>query len=117
MRRDVFQAIADPTRRDIVSLVAFNKLNLNAIAKNFDMSRPAISQHIKILEQCGLVSISQLGRERFCEVQPERLAQLSDWLAPFNPLFQKTEAPKPKPVSPPKKKEVLPGQSTQISMF
>jgi len=80
MRRDVFQAIADPTRREIINLIAFNSLNLNAIAENFDMSRPAISQHIKILTECGIVAIRQDGRERFCEVKFDRLSEVSKWI-------------------------------------
>jgi DNA-binding transcriptional ArsR family regulator len=83
MRRDVFQAIADPTRREIINLVAFNSLNLNAIAEKFDVSRPAISQHIKILTECGLIVIKQQGRERYCEARLGELAAVSDWLAPF----------------------------------
>ncbi len=72
-RRDVFQAIADPTRRQIISLVAQKSMNLNSIADNFDVSRSAISQHIKILTECGLVIISQQGRERYCEVKLDGL--------------------------------------------
>ena len=68
-RRDVFQAIADPTRREIINLVAYQSLNLNAIAENFDVSRPAISQHIKILTECGLIIIKKQGRERYCEAR------------------------------------------------
>jgi len=79
-RRDVFQAIADPTRRDIINLLARQSLNLNAIADNFDSSRPTISQHIKILEECGLIMITQLGRERFCEAQLEKLSEVSEWV-------------------------------------
>jgi DNA-binding transcriptional ArsR family regulator len=82
-RRDVFQAIADPTRRAIIGLIAKQSLNLNAIADNFDVSRPAISQHIKILAECGLILIKQQGRERYCEAQLEPLAEVADWLAPF----------------------------------
>jgi len=82
-RRDVFQAIADPTRRQIIGLVARQSLNLNAIADNFDVSRPAISQHIKILAECGLIIIRQQGRERYCEVQLEPLAEVADWIEPF----------------------------------
>ena len=74
-RRDVFQAIADPTRREIINLVAYQSLNLNAIAENFEVSRPAISQHIKILTECGLIIIRKQGRERYCEA---RLQQLSE---------------------------------------
>ncbi|AXY72679.1 ArsR family transcriptional regulator [Paraflavitalea soli] len=83
MRRDVFQAIADPTRREIINLVAYNSLNLNAIADNFNVSRPAISQHIKILTECGLIVIRQQGRERFCEARLQQLVAVSDWLEPF----------------------------------
>ncbi len=62
MRRDVFQAIADPTRRDIINLLAGSPMNLNTVADNFDISRPAISRHIKILTECGLLIINQQGR-------------------------------------------------------
>ncbi|MEO7983465.1 MAG: metalloregulator ArsR/SmtB family transcription factor, partial [Bacteroidota bacterium] len=67
MRRDVFQAIADPTRRQIINMISMQSLNLNAVAENFDISRPAISKHIKILTECGLIVIKQKGRERYCE--------------------------------------------------
>ena len=83
MRRDVFQAIADPTRRAIINLVAYQSLNLNAIAENFDVSRPAISQHIKILTECGLIVIKQNGRERYCEARLQQLQEVSDWIEPF----------------------------------
>jgi len=79
-RRDVFQAIADPTRRQIINLISQNSMNLNAIADNFDISRPAISQHIKILTECGIVVIRQQGRERFCEAKLETLREVSNWV-------------------------------------
>jgi DNA-binding transcriptional ArsR family regulator len=82
-RRDVFQAIADPTRRDIINLIAHNSMNLNSIAENFDVSRPAISQHIKILIECGLVIIRKQGRERFAEAALQPLSQVNDWIEPF----------------------------------
>ena len=82
-RRDVFQAIADPTRRDIINLIAHQSMNLNSIAGNFDMSRPAISQHIKILIECGLVTITKQGRERFAEATLQPLNLVTDWIAPF----------------------------------
>ena len=63
MRRDVFQAIADPTRREIIELLAGKQLTLNAVADNFTISRPAISKQIKILTECGLVTITRQGRE------------------------------------------------------
>ena len=80
MRRDVFQAIADPTRREIIQLVACHSLNLNAIAENFDMSRPAISQHIKILTECELILIKKKGRERYCEARLKPLSEVSEWV-------------------------------------
>jgi DNA-binding transcriptional ArsR family regulator len=80
MRRDVFQAIADPTRRAIIHLVARQSLNLNAVAENFDVSRPAISKHIKILAECGLIVVRQEGRERFCEARLQKLAEISQWV-------------------------------------
>src|SRR5882757_8843703 len=82
-RRDVFQAIADPTRREIIHLVANQALNLNAIAQNFDVSRPAISQHIKILAECGLIVVRKQGRERYCEARLQPLNAVSDWVEPF----------------------------------
>ena len=87
MRRDVFQAIADPTRREIINLIAQQSLNLNAIADNFEVSRPAISQHIKILTECGLIVIKKQGRERFCEVKLQPLNQVADWIEPFRILW------------------------------
>jgi DNA-binding transcriptional ArsR family regulator len=83
MRRDVFQAIADPTRRQIINMIARESLNLNAIADNFNVSRPAISKHIKILTECGLITIRQEGRERYCEANLKPLGQVSDWVEQF----------------------------------
>ena len=87
-RRDTFQAIADPTRRDILSMIATEPRNLNAIAENFEVSRPAISQHIKILAECGLIIIKQQGRERFCYMQVDKLKEVNDWLEPFRELWE-----------------------------
>jgi DNA-binding transcriptional ArsR family regulator len=86
-RRDVFQAIADPTRRQIINLIAYQSMNLNAIADNFDVSRPAISNHIKILNECGIISIEQIGRERYCKIQPANLREVADWVEPFRELW------------------------------
>lgn len=80
MRRDVFQAIADPTRRKILSLLAHKSLNLNSVAEKFHSSRPAISKHIKILTECGLITIKQQGRERFCEAKLQKLNEVSEWV-------------------------------------
>src|SRR5215217_2900446 len=83
MRRDVFQAIADPTRRKIINMIAQQSMNLNAVAENFDISRPAISKHIKILTECGLVTIKQQGRERYCEAKLQKLNEVSDWIEQY----------------------------------
>ena len=86
-RRDVFQAIADPTRREIINLVAYQSLNLNAIAENFEVSRPAISQHIKILTECGLIIIKKQGRERYCEASLQQLNEVSVWIERYRKLW------------------------------
>ena len=79
-RRDVFQAIADPTRRAIIQRIAQEPLNLNSVAEAFDISRQAVSKHIQILTECGLVAIRQKGRERFCEAQLDKLNEVTDWV-------------------------------------
>jgi len=83
MRRDVFQAIADPTRREIINLIAYQPLTLNTIAENFKISRPAISQQIKILMECGLIEINQRGRERYCEAKLNELRDVADWVEQY----------------------------------
>lgn len=83
MRRDPFQAIADPRRREIIQLIARRPLHLNAIAENFDVSRPAISKQIKILTECGLVTIKQVGRERYCEANLKPLSEVSKWIEQY----------------------------------
>ncbi len=80
MRRDVFQAIADPTRRQIIHILAYGPLNLNAVAGNFPISRPAISRHVRILVECGLIEIRRNGRERLCEANLQRLAEVAEWV-------------------------------------
>ena len=87
-RRDVFQAIADPTRRQIINLVAHRSMNLNAIAGNFGISRPAISQHIKILTECGLIVIRRQGRERHCEVKLDNLSEVSEWVEQYRKVWE-----------------------------
>jgi DNA-binding transcriptional ArsR family regulator len=87
-RRDVFQAIADPTRREIIGLIAKQPLNLNAVAERFDMSRQAVSLHIKILEECGLIMLKQQGRERFCEARLEALGEVSAWVQQYKQHFE-----------------------------
>jgi len=86
-RRDVFQAISDPIRRDIIDLLSQQPLNLNAITEHFDVTRPAISNHIKILNECGIIEIEQAGRERICKIRPDRLKQVSDWIGKYEDLW------------------------------
>jgi DNA-binding transcriptional ArsR family regulator len=88
-RRDVFQAIADPTRRQIIELIAKEAMNLNAIADKFKISRPAISQHIKILNECGIIEIETIGRERYCKVQPRSLVPAFLWLEQYQKQWEK----------------------------
>jgi DNA-binding transcriptional ArsR family regulator len=87
-RRDVFQAIADPTRREIIGMLARQPLNLNNIAEQFDMSRQAISLHVKILNECGLISITQQGRERYCEVHLDELDEVSEWVDQYRKIWE-----------------------------
>jgi DNA-binding transcriptional ArsR family regulator len=88
MRRDVFQAIADPNRREILALLAKQRLTLNGVADNFRISRPAVSRHIKILAECGLVYVSRQGRERYCEVRLDKLREVSDWVEQYRQLWE-----------------------------
>jgi DNA-binding transcriptional ArsR family regulator len=89
MRRDVFQAIADPTRRAIINMIANQPMNLNAVAEHFDISRPAISKQIKILTQCGLVTVQQRGRERYCEAKLQKLNEVSEWVEQYRVFWNK----------------------------
>jgi DNA-binding transcriptional ArsR family regulator len=86
-RRDVFQAIADPTRRKIISLVSRHPMNLSAIADHFEISRPAISQQMKILGECGLIEITKEGRETICAIRPAELKKIADWAAQYQELW------------------------------
>jgi len=79
-RRDVYQAIADPTRKAIIQIIASQSHNINSIAEKFDMSRQAVSLHVKVLTDCGLVVVKQQGRDRFCEAQLNRLSEVSRWV-------------------------------------
>ena len=88
MRRDVFQAIADPNRRAILSLLARQQLTFNGVAEHFSISRPAVSKHIKILAECGLVYVHQQGRERYCEAKPDKLNEVSDWVEQYRKLWE-----------------------------
>lgn len=83
MRRDPFQAIADPTRRNIIELLAAEPLSLNHIARHFDISRPAVSKHVKILEECGVVKIEKKGRERWCRVEFGQIKEIANWVMKY----------------------------------
>lgn len=88
MRRDVFQAIADPVRREIIELLTDMPMTVNAVAEKFEISRPAISKHLKILEECGIVMITQQGRERFCQIQPSSLIPAFMWIDQYRKLWE-----------------------------
>jgi len=89
MRRDVFQAIADPTRRDILNLLAGKPMTPNSVAESFDVSRQAVSKHIKILTECGIIIVKKQGRERIYEVEPAKLEVVTDWLNDFRKMWDK----------------------------
>jgi DNA-binding transcriptional ArsR family regulator len=88
MRRDVFQAIADPVRRDIIELLATETLSVNEVAEKFEISRPAISKHLKILNECGIIVFNQIGRERLCLIQPQKLIPAFLWIKQYNKLWE-----------------------------
>ena len=88
MRRDVFQAIADPVRREIIDLLCTKTVTVNEVATAFKISRPAISKHLKILQECGLVDIKQKGRERFCQIQAQNLVPAFIWLEQHKKLWE-----------------------------
>ena len=88
MRRDVFQAIADPTRRAILSLLALNAMTPNAIAEHFDSSRQAISKHIKILAECQLVNQKQTGREIHYHFNPQKMKEVDLWMEQFRSQWE-----------------------------
>lgn|SRR5690606_24801547 len=87
IRRDVFQAIADPKRRAIIHLLAEQPMNLNSVADHFDISRPAVSKHIRILTECGLVAVRQQGRERYCSANLEPLNEVSAWVNQYRKFW------------------------------
>jgi DNA-binding transcriptional ArsR family regulator len=96
IRRDVFQAIADPTRRAILSLVAMQAMTPGAIAENFESSRQTISKHIQILSECELLSQTQTGREIYYHLNPEKMKEIDQFIEPFRKMwddrFNKLEA-------------------------
>jgi DNA-binding transcriptional ArsR family regulator len=96
LRRDVFQAIADPTRRAIITLVALQAMTPTAIAENFNSSRQTISKHIQILTECELLKQEQNGREIYYYLNPKKMKEIADFIEPFRKMwddrFNKLEA-------------------------
>lgn len=96
LRRDVFQAIADPTRRAILLLVASQSMTAGAIAANFDTARPTVSKHLQILAECDLLEQEQTGREIYYHLNPEKMKEIADFIEPFRQMwderFNKLEA-------------------------
>lgn len=88
MRRDVFQAIADPTRRAILGLIAVHAMTPNALADHFDCSRQAVSKHIKILTECQLLEKQQSGREIYYHFNSKKMKEIDKWLAPFRKQWE-----------------------------
>lgn len=88
MKQDLFQAIADPTRRAILTLIAVQALTPNAMAEKFDMSRQAVSKHIKVLHECELIRPEQSGREIYYHFNPEKMQEIDHWLAQFRKSWE-----------------------------
>ena len=88
MRRDVFHAIADPTRRAILTRLALQAMTPNALAEHFDSSRQAVSKHIKILAECQLLTQQQTGREIYYHFNPKKMSEVVDWLESFQQLWE-----------------------------
>jgi len=88
IRRDVFQAIADPTRRAILGLVALGAMTPGAIAENFNSTRQTISKHIQILTECALLDQSQSGREIYYHFNPNKMKEVADWLEPYRKMWE-----------------------------
>ncbi|WP_256010303.1 ArsR/SmtB family transcription factor [Desertivirga xinjiangensis] len=87
--RDIFQAIADPTRRQIIGMLAKEPLHVNAIAKEFSITRQAVSLHVQFLNDVGLIAIKQKGRERYCEARLEKLIEVTDWVDQYRKYWDK----------------------------
>ncbi|MDR7212454.1 metalloregulator ArsR/SmtB family transcription factor [Flavobacterium piscis] len=88
MRRDIFQAIADPTRRAIISLIALQAMTPNAIAENFNTTRQAISKHLRILAECELVKQEHQGREIYYSLEIEKMKEIDEWLSQYREIWQ-----------------------------
>ncbi|MBX3254138.1 MAG: winged helix-turn-helix transcriptional regulator [Chitinophagaceae bacterium] len=84
---DAFQVIADPSRRQMLQLLSKNSLTINSLAENFEMSRPAVSKHIKILNGAGFISIQNIGRERYCILKQDGFNELQEWIGFFDSFW------------------------------
>ncbi len=87
LRRDVFQAISDPTRRAILALVAWQSMSAGAIASNFDTARPTVSKHLQILTECELLTQAPNGREIHYQVNPKKMKEIADFIEPFRKMW------------------------------
>ena len=88
MRRDIFQAIADPTRRAIIALIAIQAMTPNAIAEHFDTTRQAVSKHLRILTECELVTQEQKGREIYYSLEIEKMKEIDKWLEQYRKIWE-----------------------------
>jgi DNA-binding transcriptional ArsR family regulator len=88
MRRDVFQAIVDPVRRDIITMLSKQEMTVNQVAAEFEISRPAISKHLKILKECGIIELKKKGRVQRCMIQPKSLIPAFMWLEQYKSLWE-----------------------------
>jgi DNA-binding transcriptional ArsR family regulator len=88
MRRDIFQAVADPTRRGIIALIALQAMTPNAIADNFNTTRQAVSKHLRILTECELIKKEHQGREIYYSLEVEKMKEIDKWLAQFKALWE-----------------------------
>ncbi len=88
MRRDIFQAIADPTRRAIIALIALQAMTPNAIAENFNMTRQAVSKHLRILTECKLTKPEYRGREIYYALEIEKMKEIDEWIAQYRKIWE-----------------------------
>jgi len=88
MKKDIFQAIADPTRRAILTLIAIQALTPNTMAEKFDMSRQAVSKHIKVLQECELIKPEHSGREIYYHFNPKKMQEVDKWIAQFRKSWE-----------------------------
>ena len=88
MRRDIFQAIADPTRRAIIALIALQAMTPNALAEHFDTTRQAVSKHLRILTECELVTQEQKGREIYYRLEIEKMKEIDKWLEQYRKIWE-----------------------------